>query len=469
MLIQLPFFQFNPDHNGCWAYFRKFAGLSILIQNTVSLDKLKLSKALVTAMTDAGYLTPKEIQAKTMSRILGGQDVIAVGPEGSGKTTTYILGVLMRLKYTKDDAPKVLILVADRERAIAVIDQFVSLSKNRDLNIVGLYGTGGVEAEVNELVLGIDIVVATPTRARAIYLKLGLNLSKLQTFIVDDAELIVQQGMQLPVCELARSAGKCQHLVFTEVIHEKLSKMTDQFMNPETTVLEVEDFGDTKTETVAQVLYHVPNYKTKINLLHTLLRDDEVFEKVVVFVNTRLTAQKLTKSLASGKEMEFSMLKPLHFDEDGFDDFEDFKQSPEARVLVVANELQGPLDLDGIPFIFHFEVPEEKETFLSRIIKSKENPEEVVAITFSTDMELVQIKKIEQSIGQKLELAELPDDILIEKNSKPKGLEKNRVVKVKTDEPAGGGAYHEKKESNTKTYNYGIGQKAKMTMKKKHS
>ena len=149
----------------------------------MSLDKLKLSKPLITAMTDAGYLTPKEIQAKTMSRILGGQDILAVGPEGSGKTTAYILGVLMRLKYTKDDAPKVLILVADKDRAIAVIDQFISLSKNRDLNIVGLYGTGGVEAEVNELVLGIDIVVATPTRARAIYLKLGLNLSKLRLLL----------------------------------------------------------------------------------------------------------------------------------------------------------------------------------------------------------------------------------------------------------------------------------------------
>jgi len=434
----------------------------------VSLDKLKLSKPLITAMTDAGYLTPKEIQAKTMSRILGGQDILAVGPEGSGKTTAYILGVLMRLKYTKDDAPKVLILVADKDRAIAVIDQFISLSKNRDLNIVGLYGTGGVEAEVNELVLGIDIVVATPTRARAIYLKLGLNLSKLQTFIVDDAALIVQQGMQLPVCELARSAGKCQHLVFTEVIHEKLTKMTDQFLNFPT-VIEVEDFGDSKTETVTQVLYQVPNYKTKINLLRHLLRDDEVFNKVVVFVNSRLTAQKVAISISSPKEMEFSMFRPLHFDENGFDDFDDFKQSEEARGLVVANQGEGPLNLDGIPFIFHFDVPEEKETFLSRIIKNKENPEEVVAITFATDMELVQVKKIEQSIGQKLELMELPEELLIEKALRPKGFDKNRVVKVKAEEPAGGGAYHEKKESNSKNYNYGIGQKAKMTMKKKHS
>jgi ATP-dependent RNA helicase RhlE len=434
----------------------------------MSLDKLKLSKSLVTAMTDAGYLTPKEIQAKTMSRILGGQDIIAVAPEGAGKTTTYILGVLMRLKYTKDEAPKVLILVADKDRAIAVIDQFISLSKNRDLNIAGLYGTGGLEAEINELVLGVDIVVATPTRARAVYLKLGLNLSKLQTFIVDDAELIVKQGMQLPVCELARSAGKCQHLVFTEVVHEKLTKMTDQFLNFPT-VLEVEDFGNTKTETVDQVLYLVPNYKTKINLLHHLLRDEEVFDKVVVFVNSRLTAQKLTKSISSEKPGEFSMLKPLHFDEEGFDDFDDFRQTPEARVLVVANEGTGVLNLDGISFIFHFEIPEEKEVFLSRIVKNRESGQEMIAIAFSTDMELVQVKKIEQAIGHKLTIAELPEEILVEKVTKPKGLDKNRIVKVKSDEPSGGGAFHDKKESNTKNYNYGIGQKAKMTMKKKHS
>jgi len=434
----------------------------------VSLDKLKLSKSLVTAMTDAGYLTPKEIQVKTMSRILGGQDILAVAPDGAGKTTTYVLGVLMRLKYTKDEAPKVLILVADKDRAIAVIDQFVSLSKNRDLNIVGLYGTGGLEAEINELVLGVDIVVATPVRARAIYLKLGLNLSKLQTFIVDDAELMVKQGMQLPVCELARSAGKCQHLVFTTVIHEKLTKMTDQFMNFPA-VLEVEDFGDSKAETVDQVLYLVPNYKTKINLLHNLLRDEEVFNKAVVFVNSRLTAQKLTKSISTEKPGEFSMLKPLHFDEEGFDDFEDFMQNPEARVLVVANEGTGTLNLDGIPFIFHFEVPEEKEIFLSRIVKNKESAAEMVAITFATDMELLQVKKIEQAIGHRLTIAELPGEILVEKVIKPKGLDKNRVVKVKSDEPSGGGAFHDKKESNTKNYNYGIGQKAKMTMKKKHS
>ena len=429
----------------------------------MSLDKLKLSKSLVTAMNDAGYISAKEIQAKTMSRIIGGQDIIAVGPEGCGKTTTYVLGVLMRLKYSTDEAPKVLILVPDQERVLAVIEEFRLLSKNRNLRIIGLYGTGGMDEVIQELLDGIDIVVATPTRARAVYLKLGLNLNRLQMLIVDDAEVIVKQGMQLPVCELARSAGKVQHLIFTTVVHDKLNLMIDQFMNFPTT-LEVEDLGERKAITHELLLYQVPNYKTKVNLLNLLLRDDEVFDKVVVFVNSRLTAQKLGKSLHSAKPGAVSVLNPLFFDEEGFDHIEDFKDTPEARVLIVANEGSANVDLSGIPFLFHFEIPEQKEQFLSRVVKSEE--EEIVAITFATDMELVDLRKIEQSLGAKIPVMDLPEDLVIDKVVK--ASTKIKTVKETVEGPKGGGAFHEKKESNTKDYNYGIGQKAKMTMKKKH-
>ena len=418
-------------------------------------------------MTDAGYISAKEIQAKTMSRIIGGQDIVAVGPEGSGKTTTYVLGVLMKLKYSTDEAPKVLILVPDQERVEEVIAEFKMLSGNRNLRIMGLYGTGGMEETVLELLEGVDIVVATPTRARAVYLKLGLNLNRLQMLIVDDAEVIVKQGMQLPVCELARSAGKVQHLIFTTVVHDKLNHKTDQFLNFPVT-LEVEELGESKAVTHELLLYQVPNFKSKISLLDNLLRDDEVFDKVVVFVNSRLTAQKLGKSLVAYKQGEVSVLNPLFFDEEGFDRIEDFKDTPEARILIVANEglvaSASPVDLSEIPFIFHFELPESKDLFLNRVVKSGD--EAVVVITFATDMELADLRKIEQSIGFKIPVMDLPEGLVIEKTVKPAKVK--TVREDDTNAPAGGGAFHDKKESNSKNYNYGIGQKAKMTMKKKH-
>ena len=423
------------------------------------LDKLKLSKPLVRSMTDAGFLGPKEIQEKMMSRILGGQDVIGVGPEGSGKTTAYVLGVLMRLKYGFEEAPRALILVPDKERMIEVIERFALINRNQTIRIVGLYSEGGMEAQMNALADGADIVVATPDRARAIYLKLGLNLNKITMFIVDDAAEIIKRGMQLPVAELARSIVKCQHLVFTEVIHDKLHLLIDQFMKSPA-LIEVTELGDNKLETWDQVLYHVPDYKTKLNLLKLLLEDSEIFNKVIVFVNTRLTAEKVFKSLFKYFDKDISVYKPLFFDHPGFDQIDEFKKS-DTRILIVADDLNENIDLKGIPFILHLEIPAEKELFLSRILMTNKEIDSV-SISFSTDIELVIVKKIEQAMGKVIPVSELPTGLVIEKD--PAKEKKNKVQTLKEQEP-GGAAFHEKKESNNKDYNYSSREKAKMKFK----
>ncbi|MEJ7780308.1 MAG: DEAD/DEAH box helicase [Daejeonella sp.] len=424
------------------------------------LDKLKLSKPLVRSMTDAGFLAPKEIQLKTMSRILGGQDVIALGPEGSGKTTAYVLGVLMRLKYGFEEAPRALILVPDKERVTEVLACFELINRNQTIRIVALYPDGGVEGQMNDLADGADIVVATPDRARAIYLKLGLNLNKIIMFIVDDAAEIIKRGMQLPVAELARSIVKCQHLVFTEVIHDKLHLLIDQFMNLPA-LIEVTELAERKLETRGQILYHVPDYKTKLNLLSLLLEDAEVFNKVIVFVNTRLTAEKVFKSLFKHFDQEISVYKPLFFDHPGFDLIDDFKNSVDTRILIVADDLKENIDLHGIPFILHLELPAEKETFLSRVVKGN-NDEESLSVSFSTDIELVMVKKIEHAIGQAMTVAELPAGLIIAKD--PLKERKNKVQSSKEQETVGT-AFHEKKESNNKDYNYSSREKAKMKFK----
>ena len=428
----------------------------------MSLDKLKLSKPLIAAMTDAGFLTPKEIQAKTMSRILGGQDVIAVGPEGSGKTTTYVLATLMKLKYAFEEAPRAIILVPDAEHVDHVLEQFKLLNRNNTFRILGIDSRGAVDTQMNEITDGCDIIVAVPDRARALYLKLALNTNKIQLFIVDNAELIIKKGLQLPVVELAKSAYKSQHIVFTEVLHEKLNHMISPFMKDSTATIEVDEIGEKQAEVYQQMLYQVPNFRTKLNLLTLLLNDVEFFDKVVVFVNTRLTAQTVYKNFNHTNEEEYSIYRSLFFDDKGYDDIEDFKANPEARVLIVANENLTDLDIQGIPFIIHLELPEQKETLIQRIVKH--NDEEVVAITFSTDIELIEVKKIEQAIGQRMDLMELPEDLkIVDAASKPK--KKKGAEEEDTSER--GAAFHEKKASNLKNYNYSAGTKAKMTYKNK--
>ncbi|WP_342648030.1 DEAD/DEAH box helicase [Mucilaginibacter sp. CSA2-8R] len=429
-------------------------------------DKLKLKKGLVQSLNEVGFVSPKEIQQKTLTRISGGQDVIAVGPEGCGKTTTYILATLNKFNYTPDGIPRVLILAPDKDMVEEIVFKISQLNKNKALSVVALFAAPGIEAQMDAMADGADIVVATPDRARAIYLKLGLDVNKIELLIIDDAELIVKQGLQLPVTELASSISKCQHLVFTEVLHERLNRMIAPFMKQPATI-EVEEMAEMQFDLHQQMLYLLPNFGTKVNLLNFFMQDEDLFTKVVLFVNTRLTAEKLYKSLHDRKN-SVALLNPWFFEMDGFTSVDEFKNSA-TRVLIVVNEAEQQLDLDHIPFLIHFELPIEKETYINRIINHWPDIEgETIALTFATDLELSAVKKIEQATGQKIPMSELPEDLIIERERTSADIAEKKAAKAKADDNAPGPAFHEKKASNAKTYNYRAGLKAKMNNKKKH-
>jgi ATP-dependent RNA helicase RhlE len=157
-------------------------------------------------------------------------------------------------------------------------------------------------------------------------------------------------------------------------------------------------------------------------------------------------------------------LNPQFFDSPGFKSINDFKADEGARVLLVANEQEETFSLADIPFIIHFDVPAEKELFIDRVTNHyPESGNETMALTFATDLELSQVKKIEQATGKKIALAELPEELIIEKEVKAK-----KEPKPNPDAPIVGAAFHEKKAANSKTYNFSSGQKAKMNNKRKH-
>jgi len=432
-------------------------------------EKLKLNKNLLNRVTVVGYESPKEIQQKTLARIYGGQDLVAIGPEGCGKTTTYVLSVSNRLGYSSEGVPRVLILVPTKEHVLDVIGRFEELNQNKPLQIVGLYAAPGTESQMNALADGADIVVATPDRARSIYLKLGLNLNKIELLIIDDADQIVKQGLQLPVAELANSITKCQHLVFTEVMHDKLQKMINPFME-KAAVVEIEEDTESKIETLPQVLYHVPNFITKLNLLNLFMQDDELFTKTVMFVNTRQTAEKIYKTLQNRQSTTVAILGSWSIEFKGIADIEEFKASEQARILIIADDKAAPGELSGIPFLIHLELPAEKEIFIERVTSTASNTdgEETLALTFATDLELSQVKRIEQAIGKKIPIGELPGELVIEQERKNTAPDEKQPAKSKILTPVAGEAFHQKKPENAKTYNYSSGQKAKMNNKRKH-
>ena len=424
-----------------------------------AIENLKLNKKVTAAMLDAGYFNPKELQSKILPRINGGQNVVAIGPEGCGKTTTYILASLNRIKVLEEIAPRILVLVPDIASGEVVIDQYHQLNRNRDLRIMGLFAGPSLDAQVLELTDGVDIIVATPDRARAAYLKLGLNLNKIQMFIVDDADVIIKNGLQLPTVELARGIIKAQFLVFSAVMHDRLTKMYDYFLvNPD--IVEVHDLGDSKLQTIDQLLYHVPNFKTKLNLLNLLLGDLEVFDKAVVFVNSRFTAETVHKTLQLSRKGEVAVFKSRGMVESGFDNVSAFMASPQSNILVIAQEDAESLTEIKAPNQIHFDIPDENDIYTRRVLTGNTENGEKLFITFCTDLELSQIRKLEQIQGKHMSVIELPEDLYIE-TDKPK----KKTVAEETVDPTRGAAFHEKKLSNQKTENYSARERIRMTGK----
>jgi len=179
-----------------------------------------------------------------------------------------------------------------------------------------------------------------------------------------------------------------------------------------------------------------------------------VYQKVAVFVNTDTTAEKLFHRLELLMEGQVALF-------DAGDGIDGFMKAPSQRILLIANESDEGYNFSVIPHFIQMELAPEKEQVLERAALSEETTDTPECVVFATDIELSLVIKIEQATGKKMQVLELPEDLIIETNS----IVDHKAKKDQDEEPTGGGAFHTKKESNLKDYNYGYKDKRKMAGK----
>ncbi len=435
----------------------------------MSFENLKFNKQLTSSLEAAGINEPFEAQRKALKRVNGGQNLIIRGPDGSGKTTTLILGVLHRLKYPQDEPPRALILVPDKLSALQLTERFEVLGKNTGIRCMTLVSGLSIEGQKDMLAEGTDIVIGTPDRVQAVYYKSGLNINKLQLFILDDADLLIRQGFQTPIIQLADSMNKCQRIVFSSVYHQKLENMLDRVL-PLAELVEFELESGKRLSIISQLLYKVPNYKTKLNLLNLLTRDYEVFDKTVVICHSEHTVEKLYKSLDRRIINQVVLFHKNDSYYQSTDSLEHFMNNEDWRVLISTGDKLKHEPWALIPFLLHFDVPLEPDDFIQRVSFAENDPVNRVSILFSTDLELTAISVLEIATGHKFAEEELPFGLIIEGDPHSKDDDDNdadeNLKKAPEEEVNKGKAFHEKKAKNAKEYNYSYKDKLKMFGKK---
>ncbi len=190
----------------------------------------KLHKPLAQAFMEAGYSEPKELLSKAVSKINAGSDIYGIGPKNSGKSTVAVVAAIQKLKEAFEDAPRALIIVADKDNALLMKEQFNLLAKKTDLRVVAVFDDAPIHKQFDDIYVGVDVVIGTAKRVMEIYFKQGLNINKLKLFVIDDAELIIKQGLQGQIDRLAQSLPKCQHLIFAEELTPKIERLTEKFI-----------------------------------------------------------------------------------------------------------------------------------------------------------------------------------------------------------------------------------------------
>jgi ATP-dependent RNA helicase RhlE len=413
----------------------------------MNFEDFNLNRQLLNAIADAGYEVPSPIQEQAIPLVLEGHDVLGIAQTGTGKTAAYVLPLLMRIKYAQGMHPRALILAPTRELVMQIGAALGELAKYTDLRHIAIYGGLGPKTQIEALQKGVDIVVATPGRFLDLYLRGEIVVKQLTTLVMDEADKMMDMGFMPQINRILEVIPrKRQNLLFSATFPEKVERLSENFLEGPIRV-EVTPQATTAAR-VDQIIYEVPNFRTKINLLELLVQDATVFERGMVFVRSRENAENIYKFLKR-KVVTEDEVRVIHANKGQntrINAMEAFKEG-KVRILIATDVAARGIDVTQVSHVVNFDVPLIYEDYVHRIGRTGRANQEGNAITFVTIADDYHIAKIEKIIRMTIprqplpEALEVPETPFEEQQALLRELDEQR----RKDDPTFKGAFHEKK------------------------
>ncbi len=431
---------------------------------------LNLSKPLLTALDELGYIYPTPIQIEAFPIIMSGRDAIGVAQTGTGKTFAYLLPLLRLLNYSKDGHPRVLIVVPTRELVLQVAGEIEKLTAKMTLRVGAVYGGTNINTQKFVVLNGLDIIVGTPGRLTDLVFSGALKFKAIKKLVVDEVDEMLNLGFRTQLNNLFDLLpAKRQNLLFSATMSEDVKKFIDTYFDhPE--LIEIAPSG-TPIERIKQSIYFVPNFYTKVNLLRRLLRADESLSKVLVFCSTKKLADRLFEQLEEEFTENISIIHSNKSQNYRIRSVDNFK-SGKSRILIATDIIARGMDISEVSHVINFDTPEVATNYIHRIGRTGRADADGIAISFATEMEQPYLTAIEELMGQLVDQIPLPDDLeisteLIPEEVQTLGGDKNYRTTATLDKSGSKGAFHDKKQKNLKTNQAQQRRRARLIQKKK--
>jgi ATP-dependent RNA helicase RhlE len=374
----------------------------------MKFDELGLSADLLRAIAAQGYDTPTPIQAKAIPAVLTGRDLMAGAQTGTGKTAAFVLPILQRLAtiapaVANGRGPRVLVLVPTRELAVQVEESVRLYGQFSRIRSAAVYGGVGMQPQVAALRRGLDFLVATPGRLLDHMGQRTCDLSSVEILVLDEADRMLDMGFIHDMKKiLAKVPRNKQSLLFSATFSDEIRELAHTLLkDPET--IEVAR-RNAATELVAQRIYHVDRDRKRELLLH--LFDNHGWNQVLVFTRTKYGADALSEKLdragirsaaLHGNKTQGARQRALN----------DFK-SGKLVALVATDIAARGIDIDSLPYVVNFELPNVAEDYVHRIGRTGRAGTEGEAISLVSGDERGQLRDIERLIKRQLDVVALP-------------------------------------------------------------
>jgi ATP-dependent RNA helicase RhlE len=391
----------------------------------MSFDSLGLSEPLVRAVHELGYTTPTPIQQQAIPAVLGGGDLLAGAQTGTGKTAGFTLPILQRLSEASPRAGakrvvRALILTPTRELAAQVEESVRAYGKYLKLKSAVLFGGVGINPQIEALKRGVDIVVATPGRLLDHMQQKTIDVSALEILVLDEADRMLDMGFIHDIKRvLARLPEKRQNLLFSATFADEIKALADSLLD-EPALIEVAR-RNTTTELVAQKIYPVDRDRKRELLTH-LIRQHAWFQ-VLVFTRTKHGANRLAEQLTKdgisalaihGNKSQSARTRALAEFKDGT-----------LQVLVATDIAARGIDIDQLPHVVNFDLPNVPEDYVHRIGRTGRAGATGEAVSLVCVDEWQLLKDIEKLIKCSIEQEVIPG-FEPDPNAKPEPIQQRR-------------------------------------------